>query len=168
MNDNILDSPPPPIGTQIRLLRKERGLTLSDLAQLADTSAPTMHRYESGWDRFELNTLRRIAGGLGATLEVRLIPNPEPPSSVGPDPEEISALLAPLFWDHELQDADLERHPDWVLGRVLMFGSRTQVRAARRYYGDRAILKAIRRREIDSRTRNYWEVILEESCIPKS
>jgi transcriptional regulator with XRE-family HTH domain len=168
MYDNTVVSPPPLIGTQIRRLRKERGLTLSDLAQLADTSAPTMHRYESGWDRFELNTLRKIADGLGATLEVRLTPNPEPPSPVEPDPEEMVALLAPLFWDHKLRDADLERHPDWVLGRVLMFGSGAQVRAARRYYGDRAISKAIGRREIDSRTRNYWELMLEEPCIQRS
>ena len=168
MYDNISFSPPPPIGAQIRRLRKERGLTLADLAQLVGTSAPTMHRYESGWDRFELNTLRKIADGLGATLEVRLIPSPEPPSSVETDTEEMVALLAPLFWDHRLQDADLERHPDWVLGRVLMFGSRTQVRTVRRYYGDRAILRAARRREIDSRTRNYWELILEEPCIQRS
>ena len=168
MCDNKPFSPPPPIGTQIRRLRKERGLTLSALARLAETSAPTMHRYESGWDRFELNTLRKIAAGLGATLEVRLIPNPGPPSSVDPDPEEMVTLLAPLFWDHKLHEADLGRHPDWVLGRVLMFGSRTQVRAVRRCYGDGAIMKAIRRREIDSRTRNYWELILEEPCIQKS
>ena len=69
MYDNTLSAPPPPIGTQIRHLRRERGLTLSDLAQLANTSAPTMHRYESGWDRFELNTLRKIAAALGAALE---------------------------------------------------------------------------------------------------
>jgi hypothetical protein len=84
------------------------------------------------------------------------------------DTEEMVALLAPLFWDHKLQDADLERHPDWVLGRVLMFGSQTQARAVRRYYGDRAILRAAGRREIDSRTRNYWELILEEPCIQRS
>ncbi len=92
MYDKLAFSPPPPIGTQIRRLRKEQGLTLSDLARLADTSAPTMHRYESGWDRFELNTLRKIAGALGATLEVRLIPRPAPPSPVEPDTEEILAL----------------------------------------------------------------------------
>jgi transcriptional regulator with XRE-family HTH domain len=168
MDDNLSFSPPPPIGAQIRRLRKERGLTLADLAQLVGTSAPTMHRYESGWDRFELNTLRKIARGLGATMEVRLVPSPEPPSSVEPDTEEMVTLLAPLFWDHKLQDADLERHPDWVLGRVLMFGSQTQARAVRRYFGDRAILRAAGRREIDSRTRNYWELILEEPCIQRS
>ena len=168
MNDNTIFVPPPPIGTQIRRLRKERGLTLSDLAQLADTSAPTMHRYESGWDRFELNTLRKIAAGLGATLEVRLIPSLKILSPGKSGPEEILTLVAPLFWDHKLQVSDLERHPEWILGRVLMFGSLNQVRAVRRYYGDPAILKAVRRREVDSRPRNYWELILEGPCIPRS
>jgi hypothetical protein len=127
-----------------------------------------MHRYESGWDRFEVGTLRKIAVALDATLEVRLVPNPKPPSRAEPDAEEILALVASLFWDHKLERGDLRRHQDWVLGRVLMFGSWTQVRAVRRYYGDPAILRAVRRREIDSRTRNYWELILEELCTPRS
>ncbi len=135
---------------------------------MAGTSTPTMHRYEGGWDRFELSTLRRIAAALGADLEVRLVPNPQHPPLVERDPEEILTLAAPLFWDRKLLAADLDTHPGWVLGRVLMFGSRPQVRAVRRYHGDSAILKAISGREIDPRTRNYWELILEERCTPRS
>jgi hypothetical protein len=127
-----------------------------------------MHRYESGWDRFELPTLRKIATALGAALEVRLIPGGEPPLPARPSAEETLSLLAPLFWDHELKASDLSEHGDWVLGRVLTFGSSTQVRAARGFYGDDAILAAVRRREIDPRTRNYWELILEEPCTPRS
>ncbi len=168
MNDNKGLTPPPPIGTQIRRLREERGLTLSALARLAHTSAPTMHRYEGGWNRFELTTLRKIAVALDAALEVRLVPKPEPFPSVKPTPGELLALLAPLFWDRRLKRADLGKHRDWLLGRVLMFGSPGQVKAARSYYGDDAIRSAIRRREIDPRTRNYWELILEERCTPRS
>jgi len=168
MNDKIFSTPPSPIGTQIRRLREARGLTLSALARLAGTSAPTMHRYESGWDRFELNTLRKIAVALGAALEVRLTPTPELPRSVRPTPRKLLALLAPLFWDRKLKRTDLERHRTWLLCRVLMFGSQPQVRAVRSYFGDAAIRRAIRRREIDSRTRNYWELILVESCTPRS
>lgn len=168
MNDNKFFLPPPPIGTQIRRLRKERGLTLSALARRASTSAPTMHRYESGWNRFELQTLRKIAAALDASLEVRLVPHRHSASSAQPSRAEVLTLLAPLFWDRKLQDPDLDDHPDWVLGRVLMFGSLLQVRAARRYYGDSGIRKAIRRREIDARTRNYWELILEEPCTRRS
>ena len=168
MYDNPRVSPPPPIGTQIRHLRTERGLTLAELARLAETSAPTMHRYEGGWNRFEVSTLQRIAAALGAVVEVRLIPNPEPPACMEARPEEIVTLVAPLFWDHELRVDDLDRHPGWILARILMFGSAAQVRAARWYYGDSAILEAIGRREVDSRTRNYWELILEETCIRRS
>jgi transcriptional regulator with XRE-family HTH domain len=166
--DNIALTPTPSIGSQIRRLRKERSLSLSELARLANTSPPTMHRYETGWDRFELNTLRKIAAALGASLEVRLIPDPKQDPSASPNRDEVLELVAPLFWDRELEGADLDNHPDWVLGRVLMFGSQAQVRAVREYYGDGRILKAIRRREIDARTRNYWTLVMEEPCTPRS
>ncbi len=168
MYDRTPSDPPSPIGSQIRHLRAERGLTLSALARLAGTSAPTMHRYESGWDRFELKTLRKIAAALGAALEVRLVSSPEHSPSSGPGTQKLLGLIAPLFWDRELEESDLELHRNWVLGRVLMFGTDPQVRGARSYFGDEAIWRAIGRREIDSRTRNYWKLILRESCIPRS
>ena len=74
MSDNIsLPAPAPPVGVRIRSLRKARGWSLAELARRAGTSAPSLHRYESGWDRFELATLRKIASALGARLEVRLV-----------------------------------------------------------------------------------------------
>ena len=168
MYDKNLPNPPSPIGTQIRHLREKRGLTLSALARLVGTSAPAMHRYESGWDRFELNTLRKIATALGAALEVRLVPSPERAPSSRPDARKLLALVAPLFWDREIEESDLGNYRNWVLGRVLMFGTGTQVKAARSYFGDEAIRRTIGRREIDSRTRNYWKLILGEACTQKS
>ncbi len=67
-------------------------------------------------------------------------------------------LIAPLFWDQDLGED--EEHPDWVLGRVLAFGNREQVTAARAYFGDAAIRRVIKRRGVDARTRNYWKLIL--------
>ena len=168
MCDKSSSTPPAPIGAQIRRLRQDQGLTLSELAQAARTSVPAMHRYESGWDRFELGTLRRIAVALGASLEVRLSPPPTHPPPGKPERKDVLALIAPLFWDRVLEDSDLEVHRDWVLARVLMFGAEEQVRAARRYFGDEAIRKATGRREVDARTRNYWELMLEGECTPKS
>ncbi len=67
-------------------------------------------------------------------------------------------LLAPLFWDRDLGDrAD---HPEWIMERVLVFGNRDQVAAARRYFGDEVIRRAVERRGVDARTRNYWRLIL--------
>ena len=69
MSDNSV-----PLGQQIRRLREKHGWTLAQLARHAGTSGPTLHRYENGWDRFELGTLRRISSALGARLEIRLVP----------------------------------------------------------------------------------------------
>ena len=168
MGDNTMELSPPPIGAQIRQLRQDRGLTLSAMARLAGTSVPAMHRYESGWDRFELSTLRKIAGAVGAVLEVRLVPAPRPESTLEPAGEALTDLLASVFWDRELKQSDLEDHRSWVLARALMFGNDIQVKAARTYFGDGAIRAAIRRREVDPRTRNYWTLMLGETCTPRS
>ena len=164
MSDNFPRGSPPPIGTQIRQLREALGLTLSVVARMAGTSVPAMHRYESGWNRFELNTLRRIATALGAALEIRFIPSPRVQSLPVPHQRALVELLAPLFWDRELDETDLDQHRGWVIGRVLMYGTATQVKAVRSRFGDDEIRNALQRREIDSRTRNYWMLMLEDAC----
>jgi transcriptional regulator with XRE-family HTH domain len=158
MNDKS-SSPAQPalLGTQIRALRSAHGWTLAQLAERAGTSAPTLHRYESGWDRFELATLRRIARALGASLEIRLLPKPRRGT---PAHGELVRLLRPLFWDKPLVASDLTDHRSWVVARVLMFGERVQLEATRDFFGDAAIREALERREIDARTRSYWDVIL--------
>jgi len=154
------------IGVQIRALRTARGWSLAELARRAGTSAPTLHRYESGWDRFELATLRKIASALGASLDVKLVPG----SATGGKPRErppgaLLKLLSPLFWDRELQLSDLERYQGWVLERVLMFGNWKQVVAARQFYGDAALARAAARRGVDVKTRNYWNTVLEGGAV---
>jgi transcriptional regulator with XRE-family HTH domain len=151
----------PPIGHQIRRLRLARGWTLAELARRAGTSAPALHRYENGWDRFRLATLRRIATALGSRVVLQLEPLRRAPGRTrAPSPRALLECIAPLFWDRELQESDLEGYPAWVLGRVLMFGQPAQVRAARRYFGDDAIRRAIERRGVDARTRAYWRFLL--------
>ena len=161
MYDNKNDGSGQPIGSRIRSLRKARGWSLAELASRAGTSGPTLHRYESGWDRFELATLRKIASALSVRLEVNLVEDAVEPVV----PANLRGLLEPLFWDRNLQQEDLERYPDWVLERVLMFGNRDQVEAARRHYGDGAVARAAGRRGIDPKTRNYWNLILEGVAI---
>jgi len=160
VNDNLA-SVPSPIGAQIRQLRKAAGLTLESLARRAGTSAPTLHRYESGWDRFEVATLRRIASALGVHLEIRFVPARDRPAETSWTRKRLVKLLAPLFWDRSLRESDLGKHASWVLGRVLTAGDKEQVRAARAVFGDEALLRAIERRDVDSRTRKYWRLILE-------
>jgi transcriptional regulator with XRE-family HTH domain len=159
VNDNLFGT----LGQQIRQLRRERGWTLAELARRAGTSAPTLHRYENGWYRFELETLRRIGAALGARLEVRLIPGTSHPvAATRPTAGALVKLLAPLFWDRDLGEPDLVEYSGWVLERVLTAGNRRQVRAARTFFGDEAVRAATGRRGVDRRTREYWRVILGE------
>jgi len=133
---------------------------LTELARRADTSAPALHRYESGWDRFELATLRRIASALGASLSIQLRPRRTEAAASAPTESELIRLISPLFWDKKLTASDLSEYPGWVLGRILSLGGRREVDAGRLFFGDQAIRKAIRRRGIDPRTRAYWSLML--------
>ena len=150
----------PPIGLEIRRLRQARGWTLAELSGRAGTSAPTLHRYENGWDQFRVETLRKIAAALGASLEVRFVDSASSTTSIGA--RALVRRLAPLFWDAQLSVELLDAHPDWVIGRVLTFGEPAQVAAAHQFFGDDAIRRAIRRRDVDARTRNYWNVLLKD------
>ena len=169
MNDNISIKKQAPIGFRIRALRKERGWSLAELARRAGTSAPTLHRYESGWERFELATLRRLAAALGVQLNVSLerVRREEPESMASR--AHLARLLSALFWDRPLKPQDVDEYPQWVLRRVLMYGDRQQVKASRRFYGDDAVGAAAAHRETDERTRNYWSLILgSETDDPQS
>ena len=166
VNDNNMQSEVRPIGVQIRSLRIGRGWSLAELANRAGTSAPTLHRYESGWDRFELGTLRKIASALGVRLEVSLVAGTASGSTpAGRSPAKLCRLLSPLFWDRKLHVADLASYPDWVLERVLMFGNWDQASAVRRFYGGGAVINAIRRRGVDPKTRNFWNIVLEGDAV---
>jgi len=160
MSDNSCRSGAP-LGHQIRRLRERRGWTLATLARRAGTSAPALHRYENGWDRFRVDTLRKVAGALGARLEVRLVPSADARSRRAPTRRALLETLAPLFWDRDLRAADLAAHEGWVLERVLTAGGGEQVKAARAYFGDDAVRRALARRGVDRRTRNYWSLILD-------
>jgi transcriptional regulator with XRE-family HTH domain len=149
-----------PLGPTLRQLRKARGLSLRQLADLVGTSESAIHRYESGWDRFEVRTLRRLAEALDAQLEIRL----EPRLGVD-DPRDVRDLvdrIAALFWDVELEPRHLAENPQWVLHRVLEFGDLQQNRWVRRYFGDEAIAVAARHRSMSPRVSRFWVLVLQE------
>lgn len=56
------------IGAQIRWLRREAGLTQDDLAVRCRTWRPIVGRWERGQHFLTLDTLARIAAGLGVEL----------------------------------------------------------------------------------------------------
>jgi hypothetical protein len=134
-------------------------MSLNELGASAGTSASAIHRYESGWDRFELRTLRRLAAALGARVEIRLeVPETSPGGCVTPG--DLLQRLRPLFWDVDLSASHLEENPQWVLRRVLQFGAWRDVHLARRHFGDDAVREAAEHRSMDSRTRRLWQIVL--------
>jgi transcriptional regulator with XRE-family HTH domain len=160
MYENFTESSPPLLGPRLAQLRSHKGLSINDLAVSAGTSASAIHRYESGWDRFELRTLRRLAAALGARVEIRLeVPEASPQDRVRPG--DLLHQLRPLFWDVTLVRSHLKENAQWVLRRVLQFGAWRDVHLARRYFGDAEMREAAEHRSMDPRTRRLWQVVLD-------
>jgi transcriptional regulator with XRE-family HTH domain len=162
MNDKK-NIPPGPVGSQIRRMRLSKGWSLTELAKRAGTSAPALHRYESGWDGFKMITLRKIASALEMNLEVRLVNKEIPPPIKKTGPSKLLPILDSLFWDKCVTAEDLEKYPAWVLCRTLMFGDLRQVRAALVYFGGDLLKETLELRTMDKKTRNFWRLMLKEN-----
>jgi transcriptional regulator with XRE-family HTH domain len=147
------------LSTTLRSRRQALGLSLKQVARRADTSVPTLSRYETGWARFELKTLRKLATALGCRLRITLEPDPVT------DTEAIAgtaARIRRLFWDAPFSESALHRHPRWVITRVLEFGCLEDVRAIVRWYGRRRLLElAATARFSSRRPRVFWRSILD-------
>lgn len=129
-----------------------------------------MSRYENGWGRFELYTLRKLATALGCRLAVRLERPARPARKVGR--AEAARKLKRLFWDHDLSPRDFDRHGVWILERVLEYGSLEDVRLLIDLMGREAFLDgACEARYQSARARNFWMRMLERegrSCTKRS
>lgn len=156
----LVSSTGPLVGPRLRALRQRKGMSLKELAENVGSSASAIHRYESGWGRFELRTLRRLAAALDARLDISLEPV-QRNGAAGPlSPAQLAHDLRSLFWDVELQPEHLHQYSQWVLRRVLRFGDWQAVRQARMYFGDDAVREAAAHRSMDARTRRLWQVVL--------
>jgi transcriptional regulator with XRE-family HTH domain len=73
------------LGAAIRRLRKERGLTLVQLARLAELSHPFLSQLERGLTRPSMPSLHRIARALGTTQQALMVAtavsHPDTPAS---------------------------------------------------------------------------------------
>lgn len=58
----------------IATARRQAGLSLARLAELAGTSAATLHAYERGRVAPRLDTLQRVLNAAGASVELRMRP----------------------------------------------------------------------------------------------
>lgn len=159
---NIMN-PVAPISQRLRQLRLERGLSLSQVATRSGTSVAAVSRYESGWTRFEVYTLRKLAAALGCEITVQLTPREQPGR---PDPANVVAKLGRLFWDRPLEIGHLERNTTWVVERVLEHGDLDDVRALVGLLGREGFLRRVGEARFSSdRARVFWKRILEREGV---
>lgn len=152
------------ISRKLREHRLARGLSLSQLARRVNTSAATLSRYENGWRRFELHTLRKLATALGCRLVVDLQPI-RPPSPLAGRASSIRKLRR-LFWDRRFRERDLDEYPLWVLERVLEYGSLEDLRFLIEQMGRGRFLEGVAQVRFQSaKTENFWKLILQREGL---
>lgn len=153
------------ISQQLRARRKALGLSLSEVARKADTSSASLSRYENGWTRFETYTLRKLASALDCELRVTLLPRTVP-TAKRMRPADLVAHLQRLFWDHDLTAQDITTRPEWVLERVLDYGSLEDIYALLDAMGKEDFLRTVSTAtRVSPRTRSFWCKILEREGI---
>ena len=151
--------------TVLRRRRLELGLSLSAAAQRADTSPATWSRYEAGWTRFEVYTLKKLAAVLDCDLDIRLVPRKRPAEAL--TPAAAARRLARLFWDRKLKRGDLEQYPVWVVERVLEFGALDDVRALIAAMGRPTFLATVAQAtRLSPKTQNFWRQMLKKEGRP--
>jgi transcriptional regulator with XRE-family HTH domain len=153
------------VSSQLRRIRKARGLSLAEVARRADTSPASLSRYEGGWTRFEVYTLEKLASALGCELSIDLKPKPRPrkaPASSVP-----LRRLGRLFWDAPLTDRLARQYPVWVVERVLDYGNLEDIRALLAFFGrDRFLDTVAHASKLSSRTRTFWQQVLKKEGVP--
>jgi len=152
------------ISRQIGERRKDLGLSLSQLARRANTSPATLSRYENGWSRFEVATLRKLATALDCDLAVEFRPRRRDTTQVSV--EQVVEKIRRLFWDQPLTRSHIEEHPLWVVERVLDFGRLDDVRLLTSLMGRAALLRHVSEARFSSdRTRVFWQHMLEREGL---
>lgn len=159
MNGNLT------VSEQLKRRRQEQGLSLAALAQRVGTSAATLSRYEHHWTRFETYTLRKLATALGCELRIELVAKVVP--HVQASQSQGVTQLRRLFWDHHLVASDFDKHPVWVIERVLEYGSLEDVRVLMSVYGKQRFLElTASAKRVSPRTAALWRSLLEQEGIP--
>lgn len=149
------------IGRTLKKHRLALGWSLQELARRAGTSAPTVHRYENGWRRFELYTLEKLTTALGCRLRMSLEPLREEEGAT--TARSVHRCIRRLFWDHPLQPADLSRYSAWVIARVLEYGKLDDVRLLIGYLGRERFLNLLQEIHLPSeKDRTFWEAMLRQ------
>ncbi len=154
------------ISEKLRNRRLERGLSLTELARLADTSPATLSRYENGWTRFEVATLRKLAMALGCRLSIEFVPSEVSNSAEIIESEVIDGLKR-LFWDSDFNSEILSKHPVWAVERVLDSGQLEDVHALQILMGRDMFLESVlKTTRLSPKTKVFWNNILKKEGMP--
>ncbi len=159
------------ISNKLKERRRESGFSLSELARLADTSPATLSRYENGWTRFEVATLRKLASALNCRLKIEFVPAEEYDRTRISKPEVIDDLKR-LFWDSDFNPETLDRYPVWAVERVLESGQLKDIHSLQILMGRDLFLESVlKSTRLSPKTRAFWNSILKKegmSCMRKS
>ena len=153
------------ISTLIRRWRAKRGLSLSQMAGRAGTSPSALSRYEKGWQRFEIYSLRKIASALNCRLYIDFIPSDEPKGSYSK--KYRWNRLKRLFWDKKLIKSDLSAYPEWAVKRILEYGDMNDIKFMIDFFSREKFLDLVSRIKFSSKkARVFWQNILEKENNP--
>ncbi len=154
------------ISEKLRNRRLERGFSLTELARLADTSPATLSRYENGWTRFEVSTLRKLAMALGCRLSIEFVPS-ELSKKTGIRESELIDELKRLFWDSDFNSWILDKHPVWAVKRVLESGQLKDVHSLQILMGRDLFLESVLKiTRMSPKTMVFWNNILKKEGMP--
>ncbi len=159
------------VSEQLKRRRIEMGLSVYDLARLADTSPATISRYENGWTRFEIATLRKLAMALDCRLDVNLSACRNSTRDPG-SAKDIIKQLKRLFWDTEFSGNTVKDHSVWVVERVLENGRLSDVHALQHLMGKESFLESVQKAtRLSPETGDFWNGILRKEgmeCTKRS
>ena len=88
-------------------------------------------------------------------------------------PEGLTKDAASLFWDVDAGALDIQAHGEYILGRILEFGTTAAVGWAVETYGKEKIREFVLARGLQvlsRKTVNYWALLLglqDEECIQR-
>lgn len=154
------------ISEKLRECRRECGFSLSELARLADTSPATLSRYENGWTRFEVSTLRKLALALDCRLKIEFVPSEERNRARMTESEVIDSLKR-LFWDSDFNSEMLDKYPVWAVERVLESGQLEDVHSLQILMGRDLFLESVlKSTRLSPKTSAFWNGILKKEGMP--
>ena len=73
----------------------------------------------------------------------------------------LPAFLKKYFWDCNFSDLNLKQYKYFIAIRILNYGNEKSIKWLTSKIDKKTIIKAIKNREIDDKTKNYWELILD-------